>query len=130
MEERYWEGRYYELRVLSSQSRASADLSRCYQIGNWESQPDQNLAVRIMKRAVAMCPSLTGGRGIEHLDVIRHAVGLRPGREGGVRIERETMDGIKVIHSYGHGGGGYQSSYGCAEEAVKLIEGALHESRL
>jgi D-amino-acid oxidase len=49
-----------------------------YQKGNWESQVDSNLAIRIMKRAVDLCPNLTGGRGIEHLDVIRHGVGLIP----------------------------------------------------
>ena len=75
-----------------------------------------------MKRAVALCPQLTGGRGIEALSVIRHGVGLRPGREGGTRIEKECIDGLPIVHSYGHGGGGYQSSYGCAEEVVRLVD--------
>jgi D-amino-acid oxidase len=102
---------------------------RCYQTGSWESQPDLNLAIRIMKRAVALCPELTGGRGIEHLDVIRHGVGLRPGREGGTRIESEGIEGLHVVHSYGHGGGGYQSSYGCAEEVVRLVDGAFDSGK-
>jgi D-amino-acid oxidase len=42
-------------------------LEGSYQKGNWESQVDPNLAIRIMKRAVDLCPNLTGGRGIEHL---------------------------------------------------------------
>ncbi len=75
-----------------------------------------------MERAVALCPQLTGGAGIEQLSIIRHGVGLRPGREGGTRIEGERIDGLPVVHSYGHGGGGYQSSYGCAEEVVRLVE--------
>ena len=75
-----------------------------------------------MKRAVALCPKLTEGRGIEALSVIRHGVGLRPGREGGTRIEKEHISGLPVVHSYGHGGGGYQSSYGCAEEVVRLVD--------
>lgn len=29
-----------------------------------------------MKRAVDLCPSLTGGKGIEHLSIIRHGVRL------------------------------------------------------
>ena len=86
---------------------------------------DPNLAIRIMKRAVTLCPSLTGGKGIEHLAVVRHGVGLRPVREGGTRIERETINGVSVVHNYGAGGAGYQSSYGCAEDTVKLIEEAL-----
>ena len=102
-------------------------LGGSYQKGNWESQVDPNVAVRIMKRAVEMCPALTGGRGIEHLDVIRHGVGLRPVREGGTRIEKERIGGLWVVHNYGAGGAGYQSSYGCAQAAVNLIKEALGE---
>lgn len=100
-------------------------LGGSYQKGNWESQVDPNLAVRIMKRAVEACPALTGGKGIEHLDIIRHGVGLRPVREGGTRIEKEHIRDVLVVHNYGAGGAGYQSSYGCANAAVKLIEEAL-----
>lgn len=100
-------------------------LGGSYQKGNWESQGDPNLAIRIMKRAVALNPALTGGRGIEHLEVIRHGVGLRPVREGGTRIEKERMGDVWVVHNYGAGGAGYQSSYGCAQAAVRLIEEAL-----
>lgn len=100
-------------------------LGGSYQLGNWESQVDPNLAVRIMKRAVQLCPELTGGRGIEHLDIIRHGVGLRPVREGGTRIERERIGDVCVVHNYGAGGAGYQSSYGCAQAAVKLVEETL-----
>lgn len=74
-----------------------------------------------MKRCVEVCPKLTGGKGIEHLDIIRHGVGLRPAREGGARIEKEKINGIWVVHNYGHGGAGYQSSYGCASAAVELV---------
>jgi D-amino-acid oxidase len=95
------------------------------QKGKWESQPDPSLALRIMKRCVDLCPELTGGKGIEHLDIIRNAVGLRPAREDGARIEKEKVDGIWVVHNYGHGGAGYQSSYGCAQLAVKLVEEVL-----
>jgi D-amino-acid oxidase len=97
-------------------------LGGSYQKGNWESQVDRNLAIRIMQRAVKLCPALTGGKGIEQLDIIRHGVGLRPVREGGTRIEREGIDGIQVVHNYGAGGAGYQSSYGCAQAAVKLVD--------
>ena len=68
---------------------------------------------------------MTGGKGIEHLDVIRHNVGLRPFREGGARIEKERIQGVWVVHNYGHGGAGYQSSYGCAENVVQLVSEAV-----
>ena len=102
-------------------------LGGCYQIGNWDSQVDPNLATRIMKRAVDMCPELTGGKGIEHLSIIRQGVGLRPVRNGGTRLEKEELDGVWVVHNYGHGGFGYQASYGCSQVAVRLIEEALKQ---
>ncbi|KAL8733408.1 MAG: hypothetical protein Q9181_003593 [Wetmoreana brouardii] len=100
-------------------------LGGSYQRDNWDSQLDPNLAVRIMKRAVDLCPAMTGGKGIEHLDIIRQGVGLRPHRHGGTRIEKERIDGQWIIHNYGHGGYGYQSSYGCSKKVVKLVEEAL-----
>jgi D-amino-acid oxidase len=100
-------------------------LGGTYQKGSWESQPDPNEALRIMKRAVQLCPALTGGKGIEALSVIRHGVGLRPLRTSGVRIEKEKIDGNWVVHNYGHGGWGYQASYGCAEGALEKVEDIL-----
>ncbi|KAL5320608.1 hypothetical protein ACEPPN_011418 [Leptodophora sp. 'Broadleaf-Isolate-01'] len=96
-------------------------LGGTYQLGNWESQPDPSTATRIMKRAVELCPALTGGKGIEALDIIRHGVGLRPTRSSGVRIEKEKIGDTWVVHNYGHGGWGYQSSYGCSEAAKGLV---------
>jgi len=102
-------------------------LGGCLQKNSWESQPDPNLAIRIMKRCVALCPALTNGKGIEHLSVIRHAVGLRPMREGGPRVEKEKIDGVWVVHEYGHGGYGYQSSYGSAKVTVGLVQECIGE---
>jgi D-amino-acid oxidase len=113
--------------VMTRAAGGGTILGGSYQKGSWESQPDPNLAIRIMKRAVKMCLALTNGKGIEHLDIIRHGVGLRPVREGGTRIEKEKIDGVWVVHNYGAGGAGYQS-YGCAQAAVDLIEQAF-ESR-
>ncbi|KAH6962506.1 D-amino acid oxidase [Ilyonectria sp. MPI-CAGE-AT-0026] len=97
-------------------------LGGCYQRDNWDSQPDPNLAIRIMQRCVAAHPELTGGRTIEALDVIRHGVGLRPARDGGARVEKELIEDTWVIHNYGHGGAGYQCSYGCAKAVVELLD--------
>ncbi|THV73580.1 FAD dependent oxidoreductase [Aureobasidium pullulans] len=108
-------------------------LGGCLQADRWDSAVDPNLATRIMKRAIALTPSLVPeGKGIEALDIIRHGVGLRPMRKGGIRTERETIkspdgNGIKVVHSIGHGGYGYQTSWGCAAAVVKLVEESLAE---
>lgn len=96
-------------------------LGGTYQEGNWNAAPDMEIAARIMKRAVEVCPELAGGKGVEGLSVVRHGVGLRPVREGGVRVEKEKVRGVWVVHNYGHGGWGYQGSYGCAQGVVKLV---------
>lgn len=100
-------------------------LGGTYQKGNWNAQPDPDQAERIMRRAVEICPALTNGKGIEELDVIRHGVGLRPIRESGVRIEKEKIGDTWVVHNYGHGGWGYQASYGCSEGVVEIVDELL-----
>lgn len=59
-------------------------------------------------------------------------VGLRPGRDGDVRLETELLrvhedisEGVPaatlpVIHCYGHGGCGHSLHWGCAREVVAL----------
>lgn len=112
--------------VMDRAAGGGAVLGGCTQLDNWESQPDHSLAVRIMKRAVALVPSLVPpGAGIEALSIIRHGVGLRPLREGGIRVEAQVIGGVAVVHNYGHGGYGYQTSYGSARAAAKLVEAAL-----
>ena len=127
-------------------------LGGCAQPGNWDATVDPNLAVRIMQRAVAVCPALVDNNlcnsttsfasqspappsttppsstttpNIARLSIIRHQVGLRPVRAGGVRIARERLAGVWVVHNYGHGGYGYQASYGCAGVAVGLVREVL-----
>ncbi|KAI9376410.1 FAD dependent oxidoreductase [Aspergillus egyptiacus] len=103
-------------------------LGGCYQKHQWDPLPDPNLAIRIMKRAISICPELVAeGQGVEGLDIVRHGVGLRPLRDGGPRIEAEKIDGVAVVHNYGHGGFGYQASYGCAYETVRLVKESLEK---
>lgn len=110
------------LYIMQRAAGGGTVLGGTYMKGNWEANPDPNIAIRIMKRAVEVHPELTGGKGIEALDVIRHGVGLRPWRAGGARIEKEKINGTWVVHNYGHAGWGYQGSYGCAERVVELVD--------
>jgi glycine/D-amino acid oxidase-like deaminating enzyme len=114
------------LYIMTRAAGGGTILGGSYQKNQWDPLPDLNLASRIMKRAVAAHPGLVKeGEGIEGLDIIRHGVGLRPAREGGPRIERERVEGVDVVHNYGHGGFGYQASFGCAGSAVKLVNEIL-----
>lgn len=82
-----------------------------------------------MSKAISLCPTLTRGKqGIEHLSIIRHGVGLRPFRKSGTRIAVEKILGLPVVHNYGHGGFGYQSSYGCANVVKRLVEDGATDS--
>jgi len=100
-------------------------LGGTYMKGDWNSQPDPNQASRIMKRAIEICPELTKGKGIESLDVIRHAVGFRPFRQSGLRLEKEKIGQDWVVHNYGHAGWGYEASYGCSADVLKQVEEIL-----
>lgn len=52
--------------------------------------------------------------------VIRTVVGLRPHRDAGFRVERETLGSATVVHNYGHGGGGITLSWGSSKLAVDM----------
>ena len=74
-------------------------------------------------------------------------VGLRPSRKGGIRLEVDSKlscrqqhgdsplhlitatvaaGGLLVVHNYGHGGYGFQSSWGCARSVVELADAHAH----
>ncbi|RDW66332.1 hypothetical protein BP6252_09967 [Coleophoma cylindrospora] len=60
------------------------------------------------------------------LSAVKDIVGFRPGRVGGLRIERQG----DVVHAYGLGGAGYIWSWGLAEKVTNLIEGGLTKARI
>jgi D-amino-acid oxidase len=47
-------------------------------------------------------------------------VGLRPFREGGIRLAAEVVGGAWIVHNYGHGGAGLTLSWGTVNEALAL----------
>lgn len=56
--------------------------------------------------------------------VIRTVVGLRPFRPSGFRVEAEDLGGgRRLVHNYGHGGGGVTMSWGTAWLAVEELLG-------
>ncbi|KAF3993249.1 hypothetical protein FT663_00523 [Candidozyma haemuli var. vulneris] len=88
---------------------------------NWDPQEDKALSVKISQRAVAFAPEIIdpAKNNPNFLDVVQVNVGLRPFRDGGMRIEVDTRRKW-LIHNYGAGGGGYQGSYGFAKRVVEL----------
>ncbi|KAK4684386.1 D-amino-acid oxidase, partial [Tremellales sp. Uapishka_1] len=130
-------------------------LGGCFQPNNFDVLPDLELAERILKDAFALCPEITrDGKGSrwEDIEVVRHNVGLRPCREGGMRLELEhrVVGGglrgreglvpaggqrgrgrnVACVHAYGIGPAGFQSSLGIAEEATALAMGFMGNQKL
>jgi D-amino-acid oxidase len=96
----------------------------CYIAGNtmddvWDTKPDPKTSADMLERAQKLEPNLKNA-------VIRHAgIGLRPGRKS-IRLERGTLaDDRIVIHNYGHGGAGFTTAWGCADEVITLLMNAL-----
>jgi glycine/D-amino acid oxidase-like deaminating enzyme len=52
--------------------------------------------------------------------VIRELVGLRPYRDAGFVVAAEALDAKRLVHNYGHGGGGITLSWGTAKLATQL----------
>lgn len=52
-------------------------------------------------------------------------------RTGGIRLESEVVAGpsggepVRVVHNVGHGGYGYQTSYGASQAVEKLVDEML-----
>ncbi|ORX38052.1 hypothetical protein BD324DRAFT_624309 [Kockovaella imperatae] len=109
---------------------------------DWDTLPRPETAKRILRDAYAVCPELSGGKGWEAIDVISCNAGLRPARKGGARVELEyrrlgeqrglTPHNIRseenvgrevgVVHAYGIGPAGYQTSKGISEEVTGLVD--------
>ncbi|CAF0813329.1 unnamed protein product [Brachionus calyciflorus] len=91
------------------------------QPNNYSLNKDETEFENIINRCSKIYPSL------RHAEIVSTHAGLRPCREGGVRLELEVLNGVnnkktKVIHNYGHGGSGVTISWGCATNVAELIE--------
>jgi D-amino-acid oxidase len=86
------------------------------QTDDWDLTADAATAADILRKCQQLQPALT------NVEILEHAVGLRPGRDQ-IRLEIEPLaDQCAVIHNYGHGGAGFTLSWGCADEVVALAQ--------
>ncbi|KAJ7201695.1 D-aspartate oxidase, partial [Mycena pura] len=120
--------------------RQSGDvvLGGTFQVDDWHPTSRPETVKSLKERGIHAYPELLSPdkrdkRDINDLDVIEECVGLRTTRRGGVRLEATTFGAffivadkkIPVIHNYGHGGAGYQSSWGSAKRAIELLQTTL-----
>lgn len=60
---------------------------------------------------------------VDEARIIRTVVGLRPFRRNGFALYATTLGNKRLVHNYGHGGGGITLSWGCATLAADLVNG-------
>ncbi|KAJ3760170.1 D-amino-acid oxidase [Lentinula raphanica] len=100
--------------------------------------PRPETTLDILRRGVRLCPELLQPpKSSDNIDsdflnlieplIVEVGCGLRPARKGGVRLEIDRIGstGLPIIHNYGHSGSGFQSSWGSATRAWKLLEEVL-----
>lgn len=87
-------------------------------------------AAGVWERCTKLCPELLDGRVVK----VEHWAGLRPAREGDLRLEVEEVlvatatgdsKALLVAHNYGHGGCGHSLHWGCALDiTTRVVEAA------
>jgi D-amino-acid oxidase len=75
----------------------------------WDLAPNEDITRAIVEDNRRIVPSLRRDQ------VIGVHTGLRPFRDGGPRLEAETVGDKLLLHNYGHGGSGWTLAPGCAE---------------
>jgi glycine/D-amino acid oxidase-like deaminating enzyme len=115
--------------------------------GDWYPYPRPDTTEDILKRALEICPGLKPanqsaaslhpestsqntapsrqGSPLSGM-VIDQLVGFRPSRRDGVRLEYGPnlnlgSEPTTVVYNYGHGGAGWQSCWGTADDAAELV---------
>ncbi|CAM1500605.1 Fc.00g097670.m01.CDS01 [Cosmosporella sp. VM-42] len=89
--------------------------------GSTTREVNQDQKNDILRRIHEGLPQAFPSAEASSFEVVRDLVGIRPPREGGVRIAREIVDGQNVVHAYGVETGGYVSSWGVGKEVAKLV---------
>ena len=86
-----------------------------------EGSNDTSISIDLQSDILRRVNIMTNGwfSDLQLTDVRKNIAGIRPGREGGHRIE---MVG-NTVHAYGFAGEGYRYSVGAAEAVVDLLRG-------
>ena len=94
------------------------------EIDDMEEKPRLETREKLLRQAVKYFPDYVGRE--DDFEIASDNVGRRPYREGGLRLESEALeDGRRrIIHAYGVGGRGYETSWGIAERVLELMDGA------
>ncbi|KAL1986075.1 hypothetical protein VTN96DRAFT_6972 [Rasamsonia emersonii] len=97
------------------------------QFGNVDTKVDSELRADIFRRVHENLPQDFPSADPKDYTIVRDIVGIRPQRDGGVRVEKEIINGQKVVHAYGTEGGGYVFSFGIGREVARLVDEFVSE---
>ncbi|KAJ2518511.1 hypothetical protein H4217_003295, partial [Coemansia sp. RSA 1939] len=107
---------------------------------SWDTLPSNVTTETILRGALDLEPALVAKDSADlsvedkvadlQSRIISVNVGFRPMRDGGVRLENEVITtnnhgNVQIVHCYGHGGFGYQSSLAYAKAVVELVDLAV-----
>lgn len=126
-----WGKDYATYLIKRPQSNDQLILGGFMQKDNWTGDTYLDETKDILKRTSELYPRLLHGNPhgsrIEDLEILRVVAGLRPSRQGGVRIEKTAVETNElghnqytIIHNYGSSGYGYQLGLGMGRKAVLL----------
>lgn len=116
-------GKDYETYIIPRpKSDSTVILGGYLQKGDSDGHVREHERQSILQRTGDLLPVLKNGE----TKILKVAVGFRPSRQGGARVEREDIHaGQTVVHNYGAGGTGYQAGMGMAQDAVSLVKDVL-----
>ncbi|GAB1211157.1 hypothetical protein ATERTT37_000269 [Aspergillus terreus] len=116
-------GKDYETYIIPRpDSDSTVILGGYLQKGDSDSNVREHERQSILQRTGDLLPVLKNGE----TKILNVAVGFRPSRQDGARVEREEIHaGKTVVHNYGAGGTGYQAGMGMAQDAVNLVKDIL-----
>lgn len=93
------------------------------QPGDLSSEANMEDKEELIANAITRFPELVVyDKGKPTLDVKKINVGFRPMRNGGVRLEKEVVGNVEIVHCYGFGSSGFEMSWGAAELVSNLVE--------
>ncbi|KAI7154560.1 hypothetical protein KC349_g7579 [Hortaea werneckii] len=117
-------GEGYNAYCIPRPGSGTTILGGTKEANNWSEDVDPATTDKILKQCSFIVPELLTGKD-GGFEVISVQCGLRPGRHGGARVEIEKVEGLNVVHAYGHAGAGYQNSVGSAKLVVKLVNESM-----
>ena len=91
---------------------------------DWSATASPATRERLLRNFANTYPEILDEEG--GFTVLKDIVGRRPTRKGGMRLEREDVEGRgTVVHADGGGGRGYEVSWGVAEGVFELLGGEV-----